>query len=1213
MSDFTAEDILKLKSTDLLELAKENDIEIPRKVKNSVNKLRGFLIQELIENRGEEEIEVDVHNEDGLDDGENGLSFEQRLELQKLELEREKIRDREKEREFQREKWQFDIQLQENGSNNGSEGDRFRVNDCYRSVPYFDENDIEQFFSQFEYVANSLNWPRQFWCLIFQSKLKGKAAKAYCSLSVEDKSNYEKVKDSIKLAYQLTSEAYRQRFRELKKEAAESYCDFVSRSAKAFDLWHVSESVGGDFEKLRELIILEDFKNKLPSNVRMHLEDQGTTQVRSAAELSDKFALIHKPMVNNARSHDQFKGNRNGKPSYTQGYASSQGSEKSKDEGVTKDQGVAKKSELSAESKSFIPKCHYCSKRGHLIANCFARKRDQEKMVGFVKLDQKFSNVISPGVTYHKYISQARISTSKGSQSKPVSVFRDTGAFCSLIRRAAIAQPEVTATGQSVVIQVVGGAYQTVPLHRVYLESDYVNGEVLMGMVDHLPLSGVDILLGSDLTDRCCPSKHLIISPVPVEKNASEDVETFPACAVTRSMGKKARCSESVVDSGTASLERLFTESRPRAVETGSNLSEHPKEVESVGKQLVGSDLQVSWDRKELVRQQKEDDSLRVLWEKVEQTESVDRLDEASFDVEDGMLIRKSRVQIGEDYYEDRVQVVVPLVYREELMSLAHGTFFSGHLGRTKTYDKIVGDFYWPGVYADTEQYCKTCHTCQVVGKPNQTIPPSKLHSIPVKEAFTRVQIDIVGPLPRTKQGNLYMLTVMCLTTRFPEAIPLRKVTAAVVAKALIKYFTMTGLPTEIQSDRGTNFTSKLFRQVSELLGIKQVFSSAYHPQSQGAIERFHQSLKNLLRCYVYENEKDWDTGLPYVLFAVRDAKQESLGFSPFELLYGHKPRGPLQLVKANWIASNSEEGMLGYVARIKERLFRSTELAKKHLYQAQAKSKLLHDSKSQDRQFTQGDKVLLYLPIEKSALHARYFGPYEVVRKLSDVGYVISTPDRCRKTRFCHVNLLKAYHERPEVVHVAPVACVAAADTEPLEDAVTARLNNSEVLANLDEKLRHRTPSQQQQLGDLIRKFSWTSDCEDAFQQAKTMLCSSPVLAAPNFERPFKVAVDASGIGSGAVLFQEGDDCFDHPVGYYSKKFNRHELNYSTVEKEGVGLIQALGPSAGIHGSQPFDIYPSCEIDKSASAALELIASRFQSDNQTYSWIAECDCRCTI
>ena len=97
----------------------------------------------------------------------------------------------------------------------------------------------------------------------------------------------------------------------------------------------------------------------------------------------------------------------------------------------------------------------------------------------------------------------------------------------------------------------------------------------------------------------------------------------------------------------------------------------------------------------------------------------------------------------------------------------------SGHLGINKTYHKIINHFYWPGLRSDVSKYCKTCHTCQMVGKPNQTIPRAQLQPIPAfDEPFSRILIDCVGPLPRTKSGNEYLLTIMCTSTCFPEAIP---------------------------------------------------------------------------------------------------------------------------------------------------------------------------------------------------------------------------------------------------------------------------------------------------------------------------------------------------------------------------------------------------------------------------------------------------------
>lgn len=111
-------------------------------------------------------------------------------------------------------------------------------------------------------------------------------------------------------------------------------------------------------------------------------------------------------------------------------------------------------------------------------------------------------------------------------------------------------------------------------------------------------------------------------------------------------------------------------------------------------------------------------------------------------------------------------------------------------------------------------------------------------------EPFERLILDCVGPLPKSREGYQYILSFMCSATRFPEAVPLRNLKAKTVIKELIKFCSYFGLPRVIQTDRGTNFTSKLFNQVVDDLAVKHVTSSAFHPQSQGALERFHQTLK---------------------------------------------------------------------------------------------------------------------------------------------------------------------------------------------------------------------------------------------------------------------------------------------------------------------------------------------------------------------------------
>ena len=160
----------------------------------------------------------------------------------------------------------------------------------------------------------------------------------------------------------------------------------------------------------------------------------------------------------------------------------------------------------------------------------------------------------------------------------------------------------------------------------------------------------------------------------------------------------------------------------------------------------------------------------------------------------------------------------------------------------------------------------------------------------------------------------------MCASTRFPEAISLRNIKTKTIVKALVKFFTFVGLPRSVQSDQGSNLMSGIFQQVMNELGIKQYKSSAYHPESQDALERFYQTLKDMIRSYCFDTEKDWDEGIHLLLFAVGKSVKESLGFSPFELVFGHTVRRPLKLLKEKFPSDDeSSLNLLQYVSNFKK------------------------------------------------------------------------------------------------------------------------------------------------------------------------------------------------------------------------------------------------------------------------------------------------------
>lgn len=636
-----------------------------------------------------------------------------------------------------------------------------------------------------------------------------------------------------------------------------------------------------------------------------------------------------------------------------------------------------------------------------------------------------------------------------------------------------------------------------VPLHQVHLECDIVTGFVKVGARSSLPVKGVTFILGNDLAGgKVLPMMEVL--DVPNLSSSSDEMcksfpEVFSACAVTRAQSRKTGDEVELSDTLVAPL---FVEdvSPPQCVSVMS--PDKPLNSAYVGSKIGCSDsLKLSITREQIVTEQRNDPSLSKCLASAVDSMAMKEINSTYF-MEDGLLMRKWCPDVSDSEYNAVFQIVVPTVYRQQVLFLAHDHQLSGHLGITKTYNRILKHFFWPGLKKSVVEYCKTCHTCQLTGKPNQVVPPAPLVPIPViGEPFEHVIVDCVGPLPKTKSGNQFLLTIMCTATRFPEAIPLRRITAPVVIKALVKFFSTFGLPKIVQTDQGTNFLSKLFTQVLKSLAISHRYSSAYHPESQGALERFHQTLKSMLRKYCMDVGKDWDDGVPLVLFAVRETIQESLGFSPAELVFGHTVRGPLKVLKEKMLNTEAspKSNVLDFVCRFRERLHKACSLAKESLAVAQTNMKKNFDKKACVRSFQPGDEVLVLLPLPGSALSARFSGPYPVLKKVSETDYVVGTPDRKRQTRVCHVNMLKAYHRTPPITSADQPAAPAVSIAVPCdiipspcgkivsdEDGVVlrnvsqqcARLSNSEMLKNLLSHLAHLSAQQCQDIVCLIREF---------------------------------------------------------------------------------------------------------------------------------------------
>ena len=1063
------------------------------------------------------------------------------LEREKIELEKEKL-EREERLEIEKEKFKFEIEEKERERQFQLQMKEIELNDKSKSlplatstvfdvtkhirlVPPFQEKEVDKYFLHFEKVAENLKWPREHWTLLLQSVVIGKAREIYTQLSLQQSSDYDTVKEFILKAYELVPEAYRQKFRDCRKEHDQTHVEFARTKEQLFDRRCSSKKVGSDHAKLRQLMLVEEFKRCINSDVKAFLNEREVENLETAARLADDYALTHKAsFVNKPYPRKPYNPQSKQITPQSKPY-SPQSGPKANPSNPTDNSSPKPKfsSENKGQNPLSQPICNYCKKTGHIISECLALKRKKErenldsaKPTGLTSLKAKPQSCIqeeNPILTrtckesvsedsimeiYEPFLSDGFVSlNSDSAQSTPIKILRDTGASQSLILANTLPFSEKSSSGTSVFIQGVECGFVNVPLHNIYLSSDLVKGPVAVGIRPFLLFKGIHLLLGNDLAgDKVVVNPLLTSTPCvdqPPDPIEQEIPDLYPSCAVTRTMAKKAKLYDGMQDINLT--DTLIGQSFNKEISTSLSPSQSDIQTDpSNPRSGSENDLSPSTSndqghdqlsRSQLCKEQHSDPEISPIFERAFNENEISQVPVCYY-VKNGILMRKWRPPdvSAEDEWTVNHQIVVPRVYRPEILNLAHETPMSGHLGVNKTYHKILNHFYWPGIKSDVSQHCKSCHTCQMVGKPNQTIPKAQLQPIPAfDEPFSRVIIDCVGPLPKTKKGCEYLLTIMCASTRFPEAIPLRNIKAKTIVNALVKFFTFVGLPKSIQSDQGSNFMSGIFQQVMYKLGIKQYKSSAYHPESQGALERFHQTLKNMIRSYCFDTEKDWDEGINLLLFAVRESVQESLGFSPFELVFGLTVRGPLKLLKEKFLSDDdSSLNLLQYVSDFKNRLSKACDAARSNLKSAQSKMKIRYDENAKDRNFEPGDKVLALLPIPGRPLQARYYGPYTVDKKLSDVNYIVNTPGRRRQKQLCHINMLKKYIDRDSSV----ISAVNIVNSVPHEqnqmdsedfnleksDPSSSKLQNSDILQNLDQKLSHLDSDKRLELKQLVLEY---------------------------------------------------------------------------------------------------------------------------------------------
>lgn len=411
---------------------------------------------------------------------------------------------------------------------------------------------------------------------------------------------------------------------------------------------------------------------------------------------------------------------------------------------------------------------------------------------------------------------------------------------------------------------------------------------------------------------------------------------------------------------------------------------------------LVGTD-QCVWSREKLRQAQESDPWCLQMVEK--------ELGNAVIKDADGILYWKKGPRGQDDW-----RLMVPQEMRAQVIERSHSSRWAGHPGIERTTELIRISYYWPCLERDVREFVQKCHACAKRKSPVGLKAPLEAPFM-ATFPFEQISIDIMGPLPRSKHGNKYLLTMIDHFTRYAEGEAISEITAEETARVLVeKIITRHGVPKRLLTDQGRNFVSRLFKETCKLLGICKVQTTPYHPEANGMVERLHRTLTDSISHFVRRDGTDWDRWVPYALMAYRSIPHSSTGYSPNFLMYGRELTSPAECWERPERRIGCPELPPDQVERLRDRLRVAHETARRQAEKSWAARTKYCNKNRNRREFQVGDWVYLHVPAIKPGhsqkFHCPWTGPHRISRVLSRVTYELTLATG--GTSVVHVNRIK-------------------------------------------------------------------------------------------------------------------------------------------------------------------------------------------------------------